>query len=103
MERSIDTDVEGKSTTVQKATEHIGEERNGCDVSESDHTNLWFLAGIASSVSDFGPSPVAPQVATVDGAHHENGFGGPAAVGGTPTATAYIHGRKHHSKSQRRN
>ena len=63
----------------------------------------WFPAGIASSVSDFGPSPVAPQVATVDGAHHENGLCRPAAVGGPPTATAYIHGRKHHSKSRRRN
>ena len=58
---------------------------------------------IASSVSDFGPSPVAPQVATVDGAHHENGLGGPVAAGGPPTANAYIHGPKHHSKFRRRN
>ena len=72
-------------------------------MSESDHTNRWFPTGIASSVSDFGPSPVSPEVPTVDGAHQENGLRWPVAAGGPPTATAYIFSGKHHSKSRRRN
>ena len=70
MECSIDAEAVGKATTVQKATQSIGEEMNGCGVSQCDRTNRWFPNGFATSVSDFGPSPIAPQVATVDGAHH---------------------------------
>ena len=72
-------------------------------MSQSDHTNRWFPAGIASSVGDFCPSPGASQVATIDEAHRGNGLVGPAAVAGPPTAIAYIHCRKRHSKSRRRN
>ena len=72
-------------------------------MSKSDHTNRCFPTGIAGSVSDFGHSSVSPKFATVDGAHQENGLGGTVAAVGPPTATAFRFGRKHHSKSRRRN
>ena len=59
----------------------------GCCESDSDHTHRCFPTAIASSVRDISPSPVAPQVATEDGAQHKNCLGGPVSVGGPPTAT----------------
>ena len=81
-ECSIDAEAEGKATTLRKATQSIG-----CCESESDHTHRCFPTAIASSVRDISPSPVAPQVATEDGAQQKNCLGGPVSVGGPPTAT----------------
>ena len=103
MERSIDAEAEIKATTVEKATKSIGEENNWCGVSESDQTNWWCSTAIARSVIYLCPFSVGPQVATVDGAHQENGLGGPAAVVGPPTANAYRYGRKHVAKYRPQN